>query len=189
MYPVDMLKYILLGFLNYRPMTGYTLKSILDQSTMHFWHAYHSQIYTTLRKLEDEGLVESEEEMGEDKLNRRLYQITPAGAAELERWLAVPLDDLPPIKDALLVRLFFSGSRDKQAVIDELKFQLQLHRRKLETYGWLQSQPLHEIVSDEEAAVSRDVPFWRATLRFGIEFEKAYVTWLQETIEMVEALK
>jgi len=54
-----MLKYILLEFLNYRPMTGCDLKKWIDQSTAHFWHAYHSQIYTTLRKMEADGLVQS----------------------------------------------------------------------------------------------------------------------------------
>ena len=45
-----MLKYVLLGFLNYTPMTGYELKQFMDESTANFWHAKQSQIYTTLKK-------------------------------------------------------------------------------------------------------------------------------------------
>ena len=48
-----MLKYILLGFVNYQPLTGYDLKTLIDGSTGHFWHAYHGQIYSTLHKLEE----------------------------------------------------------------------------------------------------------------------------------------
>ena len=54
-----MLKYVLLGFLNYTPMTGYELKQFMDESTANFWHAKQSQIYTTLKKLEEEGMLES----------------------------------------------------------------------------------------------------------------------------------
>ena len=79
-----MLKYILLGFLRDSAKTGYQLKALMDQSTGHFWHAYHSQIYTTLRALERDGLVQSDEDAaGEDKLNRRVYHLTGAGLAAL----------------------------------------------------------------------------------------------------------
>ena len=47
-----MIKFILLGFLNYQQMTGYELKQFMDESIAHFWHAYHSQIYTSLRQME-----------------------------------------------------------------------------------------------------------------------------------------
>ena len=46
-----MLKYVLLGFLNYAPQTGYELKQAIDKSTSFFWHAKQSQIYTTLKGL------------------------------------------------------------------------------------------------------------------------------------------
>ena len=52
-----MIKYILLGLLNYQPMTGYDLKQTIDHSVSHFWHAYHSQIYTQLRQMEAERLA------------------------------------------------------------------------------------------------------------------------------------
>ena len=51
-----MLKYAILGFLSYTPMTGYDIKLRMDRSTSHFWHAKLSQIYTTLKSLEEEQL-------------------------------------------------------------------------------------------------------------------------------------
>ena len=53
-----MLKYALLGFLHYGPMSGYELKRRMDNSITHFWHAKLSQIYTTLKDLQAGGLVE-----------------------------------------------------------------------------------------------------------------------------------
>ncbi len=177
-----MLKYILLGFLKYRPMTGYELKTAMDESTMHFWHAYHSQIYTTLRKLEAQGLVVSEEEAGEDRLNRRTYTLTDAGRADLKAWLDTPLTETVPEKEDLLLRLFFSADRDKADVIDELRFQRQLHQRKLEQYQRFAGQPLGDTPD------APDQPFWAATLRFGVEYERMYLSWLDETIHTLEGL-
>jgi len=42
-----MLKHAILGFLKYKPSTGYEIKQTMDKSTGHFWHAKQSQIYTT----------------------------------------------------------------------------------------------------------------------------------------------
>ena len=47
-----MLKFTLLGFLNYTPMTGYELEGWVNASTGNFWHAELSQIYKTLKQLE-----------------------------------------------------------------------------------------------------------------------------------------
>jgi DNA-binding PadR family transcriptional regulator len=129
-----MLSYILLGFLGYQPMTGYELKTVLDGSTMHFWHAHHSQIYTTLRDLEARGLLTSEVQESGDRLNRRVYTITDAGRAELQTWLDRPLTELPAAKEELLVRVFFSARRDRREVLDELRVQRALHEQKLQLF-------------------------------------------------------
>ncbi|MFN8376037.1 MAG: PadR family transcriptional regulator [Anaerolineae bacterium] len=49
-----MLKYTLLGFLSYMSLTGYELESYMAETTAYFWHAKLSQIYATLKKLEEE---------------------------------------------------------------------------------------------------------------------------------------
>ena len=71
-----MLKYVLLGFLNYRNASGYDLKQLMDVSTSNFWHAKQSQIYTTLKKLEEDGMVASHIEPQESRPNRKVYEIT-----------------------------------------------------------------------------------------------------------------
>ncbi len=184
-----MLKYILLGFLNYQPMTGYDLKRSIDNSTGHFWHAYHSQIYTTLRKMEQDGLVTSVIDDNDEKLERRIYEITEQGQSELKQWLGKSLTQLPPSKDSLLVRLFFSGLRSPQEVLNELKFQRQLHQQQLETYQ--QIEPEADPQSELEGSsidFDREAKFWRMTLEFGLAYEKMYLNWLDETIARIESL-
>jgi DNA-binding PadR family transcriptional regulator len=183
-----MLKHILLGFLNYGPMTGYELKSSMDESTMHFWHAYHSQIYTALRSLEDNGLVISAVEDADDTLKRRVYTLTESGRVELQRWLDTCMVERSAVKEELLVRVFFSAERDKQDVIDELRLQRQLHQQQLEHYQVLEKEPFRSVPPEEIERLAHHGPFWTATLRFGIAYEKSYLNWLDDTIRVLEQL-
>jgi DNA-binding PadR family transcriptional regulator len=178
-----MIKYILLGFLNYQPMTGYDLKQMIDHSTAHFWHAHHSQVYTTLRQMEHDGLVTSQFIYEEGQPNRRVYTLSETGKAELKAWLDQPLLEVPSIKEDLLVRVFFSGQREPEKVLTELKLQLELHQQKLATY-----HTLVEIEDNEHKYphLKRDAAFWRATLAMGIRYEEGYIGWLEDTIRMVE---
>ncbi|MEL6270755.1 MAG: PadR family transcriptional regulator [Chloroflexota bacterium] len=182
-----MLKYILLGFLQYGPMTGYDLKRVIDFSTTHFWHAYHSQIYSTLRKMDADGLVASEtDDSGGDKLSRRVYTLTEAGEATLNAWLGEPMTELPAHKDESMVRVFFSGRRDKDAVLSELRLQRELHQQKLATYRSYTADNL--LPEDIDADMSREAGFWAMTLRHGMEYETMYIHWLDEMIDWVETL-
>jgi PadR family transcriptional regulator, regulatory protein AphA len=180
-YAGPMLKYILLGFLQYDPQTGYELTQILAESTMNFWHAYHSQIYTTLRKLEEQGLVESETDAAESGLSRRVYTITAAGRADLEGWLALPMMEADQMKQTFLVRIFFSGTRDIEDVKHELRIQRDLHQQKLAEYQNTIPAFIQESAGGR-AELADHMRFWAATLRFGVLFEETYLRWLDETL-------
>ncbi|MEM6526684.1 MAG: PadR family transcriptional regulator [Chloroflexota bacterium] len=182
-----MLKYILLGFLQYGPMTGYDLKRVIDFSTTHFWHAYHSQIYSTLRKMDADGLVASEtDDSGGDKLSRRVYTLTEAGEATLNAWLGEPMTELPAHKDESMVRVFFSGRRDKDAVLSELRLQRELHQQRLATYHTFD---VEDLLEGHPVDVSQqDSGYWAMTLRHGMEYETMYIRWLEEMIDWVETL-
>jgi DNA-binding PadR family transcriptional regulator len=177
-----MLEMILLGYLNYGPFSGYELKTTMDDSTNHFWHAYHSQIYTTLRRLEADGLVISDEVEEPGRLNPRIYHITDQGRDHLHQWLDKPMTELPSIKDDFLVRMYFSARRDPQLVMDELRFQRRLHVEKLAHYheidaGFTPAQCPPELYPDQR--------FWRLTLQMGIGHEQMYIAWLDQAIQMM----
>jgi PadR family transcriptional regulator AphA len=182
-----MLRYILLGFLHYKAMTGYELKRLIDLSTGHFWHAYHSQIYTTLRKMEADGLVISEIEGEEDKLERRTYTLTATGQADLEAWLHQPLTELPTKKDELLVKVFFSAGRNKSDILDELRLQRSLHRQKLTIYEQIDiTSNVAYMQQQSQIDMLWEGQFWQRTLDHGMAYEKTYLQWLDETIRWLE---
>ncbi len=179
-----MLKNILLGYLNYRPMTGYELKQALDTSTSFFWHAHHSQIYTTLRQMEKDGLVTSTQKAEDDALRRRVYDITDEGRNDLRQWLETPMSEVSHVKEEFLVRIFFSGQRDPQKVLAELHEQHKLHTQALDNYQNLREcMPAHEHSSFKG---TRDHIFWNLTLEMGFLYEKMYLEWLEMAIKSVE---
>ncbi len=180
-----MLRNILLGYLNYGPMTGYELKQAIDTSTGFFWHAHHSQIYTTLRQMEKEELVTSTQKNEDDALRRRVYHLTDDGRQELQKWLDTPMSQASQIKEEFLVRIFFSGKRNPQNVLDELKEQQKLHLEALAGYQNLEkSLPDHEHSPFKN---TRDHIFWTMTLEMGFRYEKMYLEWLESAIKTIES--
>ena len=61
------LEHAILGFLSYRPLTGYELKHVFDESIRHFWPADQSQIYKSLARLAELGHAEIEVIHQEDR--------------------------------------------------------------------------------------------------------------------------
>ncbi|KAA3643443.1 MAG: PadR family transcriptional regulator [Chloroflexi bacterium] len=180
-----MLKHALLGFLSYGPMTGYELKQTMDGSTSYFWHAKQSQIYTTLKRMEQDGLVASEIEPQEKRPDRRVYSINPAGQAMLREWLDAPLLELDQRKELFLLKMFFSASVNKETLLTQLRLQRDLHQKRGEHY---RNDVANNIsVHDREGMHNaKDLLMWGTTLTFGQRYEAMYVDWLDDLIELVE---
>jgi DNA-binding PadR family transcriptional regulator len=169
-------------------MSGYDLKLNLEHSISHFWHAHHSQIYTTMRKLEEEGLVTSEIHPQEGAPDRRVYDITEAGMVEVNRWLDKPLNYPSPIKEEFLVRLFFSSDRNHQEVTAELIMQRKFHEERYQVYKDLEHH-LNCEIKKETPVRERDVRFWLFTLKMGLDFETMYIQWLNDTLAELKEME
>ncbi len=180
-----MLKCALLGFLKYQPKTGYELKQTMDQSTGHFWHAKQSQIYTTLKKLEQDKFVISHAEPQESRPDRRVYTITEAGDKVLQEWLLEPVTKPDTTKQLLLLKLFFSGKLEKEAILTQLRLIRNLHEQQSKLYKTSTPDFIDEITA-LQPELKQDAHLWDAARRFGVLYEKMYIDWLDETIAMVD---
>jgi PadR family transcriptional regulator, regulatory protein AphA len=80
------LRHILLGMLA-TPASGYDLKKDFEDSLNNFWNAELAQIYPTLNKLEEEGLISSKVTPSSQGPNRKVYCRLKAGQKELVKWL------------------------------------------------------------------------------------------------------
>jgi DNA-binding PadR family transcriptional regulator len=96
------IKYALLSLLDHQPHHGYQLKTAVEGWLGQTWPLNIGQVYTTLARLERDGLVA----LGEvDAQGRQTYQITPAGRAALADWFATPVPRDGLVRDELLVKL------------------------------------------------------------------------------------
>jgi PadR family transcriptional regulator AphA len=69
------LKYAILGFIDMVPLSGYDLKKMFDASVNYYWPATHSQIYRTLDRMLQDGLVTQEVVHQEDHPDKKVYSI------------------------------------------------------------------------------------------------------------------
>ncbi|MGH9007096.1 MAG: PadR family transcriptional regulator [Acidimicrobiales bacterium] len=93
----------LLALLSEGPKYGLQLRQEFEAGTGEVWPLNVGQVYTTLQRLERDGLVESDdtEEAGPQKG----FRITPAGEHELNQWLRTPPDLSLPPRDELVIKV------------------------------------------------------------------------------------
>ena len=77
----------LLALLTEGPKYGLRLQKEFESRTGEVWPLNVGQVYTTLQRLERDGLVETD---GRGRGSRKRYRITSAGAQELTEWLRTP---------------------------------------------------------------------------------------------------
>jgi DNA-binding PadR family transcriptional regulator len=138
-YTRNTLRYIILGLLGARPMSGYDIKLAFDRALASYWNAGNSQIYTTLKSLSDAKLVESEVIVQKARPNRKVYHITSSGRAELDRWLR---ESVPErfTKDDFLTRLFFCGETSDEVALQHLLEHRASLLKQLEHMEWARQQ-------------------------------------------------
>lgn len=97
------IKHGLLALLEREPMYGYQLKNEFEASTGSTWPLNIGQVYTTLARLERDGLVEPAGEPDED--GRVIYRLTDAGHAELTDWFSTPVAANDRPRDELAIKV------------------------------------------------------------------------------------
>ncbi len=94
----------LLALLQDEPRYGYQLKTSFETTTGGVWPLNVGQVYTTLDRLERDGLVSMR--FGDDE--QKLYTITPAGLTELGAWWSTVPQAEPPPRDELMLKVLFA---------------------------------------------------------------------------------
>jgi DNA-binding PadR family transcriptional regulator len=106
----------LLALLHRGPMHGYQLRASFEESTGATWPLNIGQVYTTLSRLERDGLVRPLPDDG----GQRPYEITEAGRATLSDWFTTPLTRADRPRDELSIKLALAVTTpgvDVQAVV------------------------------------------------------------------------
>jgi DNA-binding PadR family transcriptional regulator len=104
-----------------RPRHGYELRTAFEAVVggEDNWDVKPAQIYSTLARLENSGLVEEEATERDKGPERRVYAITPAGKAELDHWLGSGIRRVHQ-RDEFFIKLMIclvSGTTDPNQLI------------------------------------------------------------------------
>ena len=110
----------LLALLEQGPMYGYQLRTEFERTTGGTWPLNIGQVYTTLSRLERDGLVEDDAVAQNGRPNKRVYRLTEQGRTELRSWVA---DSTPAtrLKDDFFIKLVLAkaaGIADPLELID-----------------------------------------------------------------------
>jgi DNA-binding PadR family transcriptional regulator len=92
----------LLALLEEGPRYGYQLRAEFEHRTGGTWPLNVGQVYTTLSRLERDGLVEGR---GEDGEGHVVYAVTPAGRDEVAAWFRSPVPRSQPPREELAIKL------------------------------------------------------------------------------------
>jgi len=98
------IKHGLLALLEQHSMYGYQLRQEFEASTGSTWPLNVGQVYTTLARLERDGLV-SQAAGDEGDEHQRVYVISDAGRAEVRSWFGTPVRPEAPRRDELAIKL------------------------------------------------------------------------------------
>ena len=114
------IKYIVLGYLSWKPMTGYDVKKLIADSETLPWTANNNQIYQALVELHNEKWVTKSVEEGIGTPNRHVYTITDAGLEALRDWV-VSKPETPQIRKPFLHQLMWADNLDAQELDSQLE--------------------------------------------------------------------
>jgi DNA-binding PadR family transcriptional regulator len=95
-------KNALLALLEQGSMYGYQLRAEFERRTGSTWPLNIGQVYTTLTRLERDGLVAED---GEDGEGHVVYRLTEAGREEVATWFTTPVERTQPPRDELAIKL------------------------------------------------------------------------------------
>jgi DNA-binding PadR family transcriptional regulator len=157
----------LLALLEQGPMYGYQLRAEFEARTGATWPLNVGQVYTTLGRLERDGLVEPASEDGD---GHAVYRITEPGRAVVATWFSTPVSRTSPPRDELAIKLAIAVTVpgvDVQAVVQR---QRTATIRALQDYTRLKSRATDSDAPEDLA--------WLLVLDSLVFAAEAEVRWL-----------
>ncbi|WP_435242825.1 PadR family transcriptional regulator [Streptomyces cucumeris] len=178
------LRHAVLAALLHEELSGYQLAKAFDTGVANFWHALPQQLYAELTRLEADGLVTGREVVQDTRPNKRLFTVTDAGHAELERFAAATAKP-SFIRDDLLVKVQAVDHVSADAVIAQLRERLAFAEAKIELFGSL-LRTLRGDRDEEEFLRHGDRIGPYLTCLRGLAFEEGNRDWCLRGVAVLE---
>jgi len=162
-------EHALLGSLMFGPKHGYEILQFLDSGLGSTWSVGTSQLYTLLKRLERNGLLQSSLKTQESRPSKRVFSLTPAGKNAFLDWLHSTTENVRDLRIEFLAKLFF------------------FHRLSLDGGDKLINAQVRILEKNKESLQQRDETEEDPYKRLVIDFKMATLeTWLDWLIEQAE---
>lgn len=128
------LKFAVLGLLNIKPMSGYSIKKNFDGPMSGFWSVSYGGLYPALDRLENSRLIEGNVDK-EDPRNKKIYHITEKGKKELENWFLAETKSIK-CKDEYMLKIFLAkdlSNNQLRNLVNEFIYSKERLLRQIET--------------------------------------------------------
>ncbi|MGI8492498.1 MAG: PadR family transcriptional regulator [Acidimicrobiales bacterium] len=168
--------HLVLAFLAGGPKSAYDIKKEVASSVSFFWDAAHSQIYQQASRLSRDGYIKEAAARG--PRNRRVLTLTGKGRQALREWLAEPAP-LYRLSDESLIKVFFGALTGPGATVAMLRDQQAKHQAMAAEYETIRA-------ALEAMRPEGGPPYELFTVRLGLEVEKAWLRWLDQTVAELE---
>jgi DNA-binding PadR family transcriptional regulator len=166
------IKHGLLALLRTEAKYGYQLRGEFEAATGATWPLNIGQVYTTLTRLERDGLVEAAHGEG-DGDGRSMYEITEAGRAELTSWFETPVTRESRPRDELAIKLALA------LAVPGVNVTAVVQRQRNSTM-----QALQELTRLKRQSKDSDIS-WRLVLESMIFSAEAEIRWLDHCESML----
>ncbi|MBT2394760.1 PadR family transcriptional regulator [Streptomyces sp. ISL-100] len=173
----------LLALLEHGPRYGSQLRTEFESRTGATWPLNVGQVYTTLGRLERDGMVTQD---GEDGAGHALYVITDAGRGELRSWFGRPVDRASPPRDELAIKLAMAVGAPGVDIRAVIQAQRHATLRAMQDYTRLKAQALAAVehvehVDSAGGEQARDDVAWLLVLEQLIFQTEAEARWLDHS--------
>lgn len=108
--------YAILGLLNSRPMSGYDLKKIMQDSLHMYWSGNNNQIYKALVQLRSDDFLTVETHHQDGAPSKKIYHVTDKGRVALDAWICSTPPETPEFKKPFLIQLAGAGRLKPEAL-------------------------------------------------------------------------
>jgi len=164
-------RYLILGLLAERPMSGYDIKKHVKSMLPAVTNASYGTLYPTLHRLRDEKAVEMREVPQKGRPSKKVYRITRKGRDELVGWLKQPAA-ADQVKREFLLKLYLAKNLPPR----HLKTMVAARRDEVET--------LRRTLKAERDEVSNPWQTW--IVNYTLSMCEAEIHWLKQLEAEIE---
>jgi PadR family transcriptional regulator, regulatory protein AphA len=171
-------KYVLLGLLSRRPLTGYDIKKTVETRLDYIWDLSNGQIYPTLKTLEKSGFITKKIETKETGPTRKVYSITTKGTEELKEWLALRAH--PEVnRYEILLKLIFGEHSNLDTNIKHVQAFKERNTKLFETMRQFERN------LDAMPKQTEETFYVRLAVLLGKKISKASLEWADTALKML----